>query len=61
MKKQNLEQLEFLTSLITAVLLFLVTYLQYSKGRSWWWLILIVSLMMAANAYVKYKNLGLKP
>lgn len=56
MNKKNLENLEFLTSAFTAFLLYLLTYLQYSKGRSYWWLILIVSILMTANAYVKYKN-----
>lgn len=57
MNKKNLENLEFLTSAFTAFLLYLLTYLQYSKGRSYWWFILIVSILMTANAYVKYKNI----
>ena len=61
MKKNNLDSLEFLTSVITAGLLYLLTYLQYSKSRSYWRFILLVSILMTANAYVKYKNLGLKP
>jgi len=56
MDKKNLEQLEFLTSVITAVLLLVITYLQYQKNRPFWWLILIVSIFMGANAYMKYKK-----
>ena len=57
MDNKNLEQLEFLTSVITAVLLLVITYLQYQKNRPFWWLILIVSIFMGANAYMKYKKI----
>lgn len=57
MNKNNLEQFEFLTSAITAVLLLVITYLQYQKNRPFWWLILIVSIFMGANAYMKYKKI----
>ena len=60
MNKNNLEQFEFLTSAITAALLYVLTYLQYQKSRSYWWIILIVSILMTANAYVKYKNINKK-
>lgn len=60
MNKNNLEQLEFLTSAITAGLLYLITYLQYQKERPYWWIILIVSIFMTANAYMKYKNIDRK-
>ena len=60
MDKKNLEQLEFLTSVITAVLLLVITYLQYQKNRPFWWLILIVSIFIGANAYIKYKKIELK-
>lgn len=56
MNKKNLEQLEFLTSAFTAFLLYLLTYLQYSKDKPYWWIVLIGSIFMTANAYVKYKN-----
>lgn len=56
MNKNNLEQLEFLTSAVTAGLLVILTILQYQKNRPFWWLILIVSILMAANAYTKYKK-----
>lgn len=58
MNKNNLEQLEFLTSAVTAGLLVILTILQYQKNRPYWWLILIVSILMAANAYTKYKNIN---
>ena len=57
MNNKNLGYLEFATSLITAILLGLVTYLQYSKNRPFWWIILIVTIVMAANAYIKYKQI----
>ena len=57
MKKNNLDGLEFLTSVITTALLLLVTYLQYQKNRPFWWLILIVSIFMGVNAYTKYKKI----
>lgn len=56
MKNKDLGKLEFITSLITAVLVGLLAYLQYSKGRNLWWLIMIVAILMFLNAYVKYKN-----
>lgn len=56
MNKNNLEALEFMTSVVTAVLLAIVTILQFQKNRPYWWLILIVTIFMAANAYVKYKK-----
>lgn len=55
---KNLSHLEFLTSVITAGLMYVITYLQYSKNRPYWWAILIVAIFMTANAYVKYKNLN---
>ncbi len=57
MKKNNLDGLEFLTSVITTALLLLITYLQYQKNRPFWWLILIVSIFMGVNAYTKYKKI----
>lgn len=54
---KKLENLEFLTSLITAVLLYLLTYLQYSKDKSNWYLFLISAILMTANSYVKYKKI----
>ena len=60
MKKNNLDGLEFLTSVITTALLLLVTYLQYQKNRPFWWLILIVSIFMGVNAYTKYKKIDNK-
>ena len=60
MNKNNLDDLEFLTSVITTMLLLVITYLQYQKNRPFWWLILIVSIFMGANAYTKYKKIELK-
>lgn len=54
---KKLENLEFLTSLITAGLLYLLTYLQYSKGKSYWYIILISAILMTANSYVKYEKI----
>ncbi|MBP2069177.1 MULTISPECIES: hypothetical protein [Anaerococcus] len=57
MNKNNLDDLEFLTSVITTMLLLVITYLQYQKNRPFWWIILIVSITMAANAYIKYNKI----
>ena len=57
MKKNNLEKLEFYTSLTSAGLVYIIAYLQYSKGRDIWWLILIAALLMSANAFVKYRKI----
>ena len=56
MKKNKLDNLEFYTSATTAGLVFILAMLQYSKGNKYWWIILIVGLLMAANAYTKYKK-----
>ncbi|WP_295883167.1 hypothetical protein [uncultured Anaerococcus sp.] len=58
MNKNNLEQMEFLTSAITTLLLAALTFLQYQKNRPYWWLILIVTILMGANAYIKYKKMN---
>jgi len=60
MNKNNLDNLEFLTSIITTVLLLVITYLQYQKDRPFWWIILLVSIFMGANAYMKYKKIEIK-
>lgn len=57
MRKNNLDQLEFYTSLASAILVYVLAYLQYSKGSEVWWLILIAAILMTANAYVKYKKI----
>ena len=57
MRKHNLDQLEFYTSLASAILVYVLAYLQYSKGKEVWWLILIAAILMTANAYVKYKKI----
>ena len=53
-KDSNL--LEFVTSTITFVLLIILTIIQYVKNKPFWWIILLVTIIMGANAYVKYKK-----
>ncbi|KWZ98811.1 hypothetical protein HMPREF3224_00506 [Anaerococcus hydrogenalis] len=48
--------LEFITSAITFVLLIILTIIQYISDKKYWWIILLVSVLMGANAYVKYKK-----
>lgn len=56
MDKKSFDRLEFITSLVTAILLFVLTFLQFKKQRTFAWLILLAAIMMAANAYTKYKK-----
>ncbi|WP_311481697.1 hypothetical protein [uncultured Anaerococcus sp.] len=58
MRKNKLEKLEFYTSLTSAILVYMLVYLQYSKGNEVWWLILIAAILMTANTYVKYKKIN---
>ncbi|MDU2583194.1 MAG: hypothetical protein E7C82_05760 [Anaerococcus hydrogenalis] len=48
--------IEFVTSTITFVLLIILTIIQYVKNKPFWWIILLVTIIMGANAYVKYKK-----
>lgn len=48
--------LEFMTSTITFVLLIILCIIQYLKENKFWWIILLASILMALNAYVKYKK-----
>lgn len=48
--------LEFVTSAITFVLLIILTIIQYIGEKKYWWIILLVSILMGANAYLKYKK-----
>lgn len=48
--------IEFVTSTITFLLLIILTIIQYVKNKPFWWIILLVTIIMGANAYVKYKN-----
>ena len=57
MKKNKLDNLEFYTSVMTAVLVFILAILQHARGNEYWWIILIVGLLMTANAYTKYKKI----
>ncbi|WP_276876451.1 hypothetical protein [Anaerococcus hydrogenalis] len=53
-KDSNL--LEFVTSTITFVLLIILTIIQFVNNKPFWWIILLVTIIMGANAYVKYKK-----
>ncbi|WP_058990028.1 hypothetical protein [Anaerococcus rubeinfantis] len=53
---KNYRLLEFVTSAITFVLLIILTIIQYISDKKYWWIILLVSILMGANAYVKYKK-----
>ncbi|MDU1316449.1 hypothetical protein, partial [Anaerococcus hydrogenalis] len=48
--------IEFVTSTITFVLLIILTIIQVVKNKPFWWIILLVTIIMGANAYVKYKK-----
>ncbi|EEB35602.1 hypothetical protein [Anaerococcus hydrogenalis] len=53
-KDSNL--LEFVTSTITFVLLIILTIIQFVNNKPFWWIILLVTIIMGANAYLKYKK-----
>ena len=48
--------MEFITSLISAILLYVLTIYQYVKSKPYFYLVLIAALLMSANAYLKYKK-----
>lgn len=48
--------LEFVTSTITFVLLIILTIIQFVNNKPFWWIILLVTIIMGANAYIKYKK-----
>lgn len=56
MNLKNFELMEFITSLISAILLYVLTIYQYVKSKPYFYLVLIAALLMSANAYLKYKK-----
>lgn len=56
MKRTKFDKLEFYTSAITAVLVYILAILQYKNDNPYWWIILIAAIFMTANAYMKYKK-----
>ncbi|MDY3006921.1 hypothetical protein HV819_07115 [Anaerococcus sp. AGMB00486] len=54
---KDYKSLEFLTSLISLILLIILTVIQYWKGRPFWWILVLVTILMAANSYLKYKKI----
>ena len=56
MKRIKFDKLEFYTSAITAVLVYILTILQYKNDNPYWCIILIAAIFMTANAYMKYKK-----
>ncbi|KWZ79099.1 hypothetical protein HMPREF3200_00157 [Anaerococcus tetradius] len=52
---KNFQRLEFITSLASASLLYILTIYQYIKDKPYYLLVLIAALLMSANAYLKYK------
>lgn len=56
MKRTKFDKLESYTSAITAVLVYILTILQYKNDNPYWWIILIAAIFMTANAYMKYKK-----
>lgn len=53
---ENYKKLEFITSLISLILLIILTVMQYLKDRPFWWILVLVTILMGANSYVKYKK-----
>lgn len=53
---ENYKKLEFITSLISLILLIMLTVMQYLKDRPFWWILVLVTISMGANSYVKYKK-----
>ena len=56
MKKEEIDKLEFITSIISALLLYILAYIQYTKEKPFFWIILIVAIMLSVSAYLKYKQ-----
>ena len=55
--KQNFIQAQFITSFITSILLYILTFLQYKKGKNFWWVILLAGLATSISAYKNYKDI----
>lgn len=49
--------MEFITSLVSAILLYVLTIYQYVKSKPFFYLVLIAALLMSANSYVKYRKI----
>ncbi|MDY2928547.1 MAG: hypothetical protein SOT03_07805 [Anaerococcus sp.] len=56
MNLKNFELMEFITSLVSAILLYVLTIYQYLNSKPYFYLVLIAALLMSANAYLKYKK-----
>lgn len=56
MNLKKFELMEFVTSLISAILLYILTIYQYIKEKPYFYIVLIAALLMSANAYLKYKK-----
>lgn len=54
---QDYNLFEFITSFISFILLVIITILQYLKNRPFWWILVMVSILMAGNSYLKYKKI----
>lgn len=57
---QDYNLFEFITSFISFILLVIITILQYLKNRPFWWILVMVSILMAGNSYLKYKKIKYK-
>lgn len=57
MKKNDFYKTQFISSAISSVLLYILTIYRYVKGKSFWYLILIVAIVMSLSAYENYKKM----
>lgn len=49
--------MEFFTSVVTALCIYVLGFLQYEKENKYWYLFIIIALVMTVNAYLKYKQM----